>query len=96
MIRTKIQKLVGANFIVYRRYRENTGRGALLSTSTPFPTILKMVNRYQIEFETSMGGSDFIFDGVHLLCFKCHKINFKPRRSYIDSPKRLSISFNSR
>ena len=29
--------------------------------------------RYKIRLETSMGGSDFIFDCVHLLCYKCHK-----------------------
>ena len=28
----------------------------------------------------------FVFDGVNLLCHKCHKINFKRGRSYIDSP----------
>ena len=32
-----------------------------------------------------MKGSDFIFDCVHLLCYKCCKINFKHGRSYIDS-----------
>ena len=29
--------------------------------------------RYQVRLETSMGGSDFIFDCVHLLRYKCHK-----------------------
>ena len=29
---------------------------------------------YQIGLETSMKGSDFIFDGVSLLYYKCHKI----------------------
>ena len=33
-----------------------------------------------------MRGSDFIFDGVNLLYYKCHKINFKYGASYIDSP----------
>ena len=32
-----------------------------------------------------MRGSDFIFDYVHLLYYKCHKINFKRGGSYIDS-----------
>ena len=35
------------------------------------------LNRYQIGLETSVRGSDFIFDCVHLLYCKCHKINFK-------------------
>ena len=29
-------------------------------------------NRYQIGLETSIRGSDFTFDCVHLLCYKCH------------------------
>ena len=44
-----------------------------------------LLNRYQIGLETSMRGSDFIFDFVHLLYYKCHKINFKQGGSYIDS-----------
>ena len=31
------------------------------------------VNSYQIGLETSIRGSDFIFDCVHLLYYKCHK-----------------------
>ena len=36
-----------------------------------------LLNRYQIGLETSMGGSDFSFDCVYLMCYKLHKINFK-------------------
>ena len=43
-------------------------------------------SRYQIGLETSMKDSDFIFDCVHLLYYKCHKINFKSNASYLDSP----------
>ena len=45
-----------------------------------------LLSRYQIGLETSMKGSDFIFDCVHLVYYKCHKINFKRGGSYIDSP----------
>ena len=31
-------------------------------------------------------GSDFVFDCVHLLYYKCHKINPNRGGSYIDSP----------
>ena len=41
--------------------------------------------RYQIGLKTSMRGSDFIFDCVNLLYYKCRKINFKLGGSY-DSP----------
>ena len=33
-----------------------------------------LLSKYQVCLETSMkGGSDFIFDFVHLLYYKCHK-----------------------
>ena len=32
-----------------------------------------LLSRYQIGLETSMNGSDFIFDCVNLLYYKCHK-----------------------
>ena len=35
-----------------------------------------LLSRYQIVIETSKKRSDFIFDGVNLLYYKCHKINF--------------------
>ena len=33
-----------------------------------------------------MRGSDFIFDSVQLMYYKCHKVNFRGGGSYIDSP----------
>ena len=41
-------------------------------------------NRYQNNFE-SMKGSEFVFDYVPLLYYKCHKINLNYGGSYIDS-----------
>ena len=35
-----------------------------------------------------MKGSDFIFDSVQLLYYKCHTVNFKRVDSYMDSPDR--------
>ena len=35
-----------------------------------------LLSRYQIGMETSMKGSAFIFDLVHLLYYKCHTIYF--------------------
>ena len=34
-----------------------------------------LLSKYQIGLETSVEGSDFIFDSVHLLHYKCHKRN---------------------
>ena len=45
-------------------------------TTEPLQSLLFRY-RYQIEMKTSMGSSDFIFDCVHLLYYKCHKINLK-------------------
>ena len=42
-------------------------------------------NRYQHYLE-QIKGSKFIFDYVHLLYHKCHKIDLNHDRSYIDSP----------
>ena len=41
-------------------------------------------NRYRNNLE-SMKGSEFVFDYVHLLCYKYHKINPNCGRSYIYS-----------
>ena len=43
-------------------------------------------SRYQENFETSMWGSDLIFDSHQLMYYKCHKVNFKRGGSHIDSP----------
>ena len=34
-------------------------------------------SRYQIQLETLMKSGHFIFNCVHLLYYKCHKIDFK-------------------
>ena len=44
-----------------------------------------LLNRYQNRLEISMRGSNFIFDCVHSLYYKCHKINFNHGGSYLDS-----------
>ena len=42
-------------------------------------------SRYQNDLEL-MKLSEFVFDYVHLLYYKCHKINLSGCGSYIDSP----------
>ena len=34
-----------------------------------------LLSRYQFGLETSIEGSDFVFDSVHLFYCKCHKIH---------------------
>ena len=43
-----------------------------------------LTNRYQINLE-SMKSSEFVFDYVQLLYYKCHKINPNRGATYIDS-----------
>ena len=43
-------------------------------------------SRYPGNLETSMRGSDYIFDSVQLMYYKCHKVNFNRGGSHIDSP----------
>ena len=50
-------------------------------------------NRYQNNLE-SMKGSEFVFNYVHLLYYKCHKINQNSGVSYIDSPDWIQKSKN--
>ena len=37
----------------------------------------------------SMRGSDFIFDSVQFLYYKCHKVNFRRGGFYIDSQEKI-------
>ena len=52
-------------------------------TKKPFDSLK---NRYQNNLE-SVNGSEFVFDYVHLMYYKCHKINPNRGGSYEDSPK---------
>ena len=42
-------------------------------------------SRYQGNLEPSMTGSDFIFDSVQMMYYKCYKVNFRRGGSYIHS-----------
>ena len=44
-----------------------------------------LLQRYQVGLETSIKGSNFMFDCAYLLYYKCHKINPNHGRSYTDS-----------
>ena len=44
-----------------------------------------LFSRYQDNLEMSMRGSDFVFDSVQRMYYKCHQVNFKYVGSYIDS-----------
>ena len=46
-----------------------------------------LLSKHQVGLETSMRGSDFIFDCVHLLYYGYHQINFKRFGSYVATTK---------
>ena len=49
------------------------------------------LSRQQIGSQTSMKGSQFAFDCVHLLYYKYHKRNLNRCGSYVDSPNWMKI-----
>ena len=61
---------------------------------TSYSVVNKVVNevfkslrsKYHKNLETSMIGSDFVFESIQLTYCKCHKVNFKRGGSCIDSP----------
>ena len=58
-----------------------------------------LLSRYQDNLETSMTGSNFIFDSVQLMYYKFRKVNFRYSGSYIDSPvwiKKKKKTINSK
>ena len=46
-----------------------------------------LLSRYQIRVETSMKDSEFVFDFVDILYYKCHKTNPDQVGSYINTPE---------
>ena len=44
-----------------------------------------LLNKYQNELETSIRGTDFMSNYVHLIYYKCHKINRNRGVSYRDA-----------
>ena len=51
-----------------------------------------LCSKYQENLETSIKGSDVIFDWVQLMYYKCHKVNSKRGDSYIDSPNWIKMN----
>ena len=92
----KIQLAIAINFILSKDVEQEH---VMHSTSdnvkfTPYNDANEVVkelfeplrSKYQSNLETSMKGSDFVFNSVQLMYNKCHKVNFKHGGSYIDSP----------
>ena len=48
-----------------------------------------LLQRYQEGLRELMKGSQFVFDSVDLLYYKCHQVSLNRDGSYIDSPKWL-------
>ena len=89
----KIQLTRAVNFI-YSKHDDEEHVMHLKSNNIEFMSydnVMKLLVNFSSHFfqdclETSMRGSNFIYESVQLLYYKCHKINFKRGGSYIDSP----------
>ena len=103
----KIQLTMVVNFI--SSIDDNDEECAMHSKSDNIEIIIKdkagevieklfdsLIRKYQIGLEKSMRGTDFIFDCVHLLSYKCHKINLSRGRLYIDSLYWIKIKSNNK
>ena len=92
----KIQLTIAINFI----YPKDTEEKRVIHSMndnikfTPYNDANEIVyklfetlrSKQQDNLETAMRRSDFIFDSVQLMYYKCHKVDFKRDGSYIDSP----------
>ena len=101
----KIHLIIAINFISSKDTEEER---VMHSTSvnikfTPYNNENEVVNelfdllrlKYQDNLNTSMRGSDFIFDSVQPMYYKCHKVNYKRGGSYIDSPNWIKNKKNN-
>ena len=104
----KIQLTIANNFICSKDTEEEHVRYSMSDNVefTPYNNANEVVNKLfealhskcQGNLETSMRESDFIFDSVQIMYYKCHKANFKRGGSYIDSPdwiKNKKVTINS-
>ena len=90
----KIQLTIGINFISSigndeERVMHSKSDNKEITINNEADEVIKMIfkslkNTYQNN-QGSMRGSDFVFDYVHLLYYKYHKINPNRCRSFIDS-----------
>ena len=105
----KIQLTIEINFILFKDNKEEQVLYSKRDNIEVMPyddanEVIKeifdsLLSRYQIRLEISMRGSNFIFHGVSLLYYKCHKINFKCGGSYVGSPdwiKKKKTTMNSK
>ena len=91
----KIQLTIAINFVSWKDTEEervmHSNKDNIKFTS--YDDANEVVNellkslrsKHQERLETSMKGSEFIFDSIQLLYYKCHKVSFKRGGSYIDS-----------
>ena len=47
---------------------------------------IRIPSRYQENLKMKTGGSEYVFDSMQLLYYKCYRINFRRGGLYIDSP----------
>ena len=83
----KIQLTIAINFISSKDVEEERVMHSRSNNIkfTPYNDVSEVVDelfdslrsKYHENLEKSMGESDYIFDSVQLMCYKCHKVNFR-------------------
>ena len=92
----KIQLTIAINFISWKDAKEERLMHSK-SNKTKFTSYIdanEVIDKlskslrsiYQGNLETSMEVSEFIFDSVQLMYYKCHRVNFRGHDSYINYP----------
>ena len=92
----KIQLTIAINFI----YSKDADEECLMHSGsdniklTPYSNANEVIDelfgslhsKYHVNLEISLRRSDFIFDSIQLMHYKCHRVNFIRGGSYINSP----------
>ena len=92
----KIQLTIAINFISSKDVQEdhvmhsrssNTKFASYNDTNEVVDKLFESLHsKYEQNLKTSMRGSDFIFDSVQMMYYKCCKVNFRRGSSYIYYP----------
>ena len=91
----KIQLTIAINFISSEDGEEehvmHSSSGNIKFTPYSYANVIdelfeSLRSKYQVNLKTSVRGSDFIFNSVQSMYYKCHRVNFIHGGSYVDSP----------
>ena len=88
----KIQLIIAINFISSKDAKEervmhsSSNNIKFTSYNDTNEVVDKLFDSLRSRYRANLKESDFIFNSVKLMDYKCHKVNFGPSGSYIDFP----------